>query len=290
MQKITPHLWFDKEAKEAGAFSASVIPNSRVKRTATLHETPSGSVDVVAIELAGQEFRLISAGPLFKFTPAVSFMVLCDTKDEVDSYWRQLSKGGSALMEIGTYPFSERYGWLQDRYGLSWQLMFASGHPIRQKIVPVLMFVGKNAGKAEEAMKFYTSLFPHSKIADVFRYEKGEAPGAEGMIKYGAFALDGENFAAMDSPPVHDFNFNEAVSFIVNCDTQREIDEYWSRMSADPKAEACGWLKDKYGLSWQIVPANMPWLTGDARDDRAMAALMQMKKLDMAALDRAYNA
>src|SRR5688572_21173752 len=110
MEKITPHLWFDKEAKEAGAFYASVFENSRIKNTTTLHNTPSGSVDIVTIELAGQEFTLLSAGPLFKFTPAISFLVACDTKEEVDALWSQLSRSGSPLMELGAYPFSERYG------------------------------------------------------------------------------------------------------------------------------------------------------------------------------------
>jgi predicted 3-demethylubiquinone-9 3-methyltransferase (glyoxalase superfamily) len=136
MQKITPHLWFDKEAKEAAAFYTSLFSNSAVKHTATLHNTPSGSVDLVSIELCGQEFKLMSAGPLFKFTPAISFLVACDTKKEVDALWRELSKGGSALMDLGEYPFSERYGWTADRYGLSWQVMFMGEREIKQKIHP----------------------------------------------------------------------------------------------------------------------------------------------------------
>src|SRR5687768_3411529 len=160
MEKITLHLWFDKEAKEAGAFYTSVFENSRIKNTTTLHDTPSGSVDIVTIELAGQEFTLLSAGPLFKFTPAISFLVTCETKDEVDALWNELSRGGTPLMELGAYPFSERYGWTQDRFGLSWQLYF--GQPVRQKITPVLMFTEQQSGKAEEAINFYTSVFHDS--------------------------------------------------------------------------------------------------------------------------------
>src|SRR5260370_33274855 len=117
-QTITPHLWFDKEAKEAAEFYTSIFENSKIKNTATLHNTPSGTVDLLTIELLGQEFRLINAGPLFKFTPAVSFLVACDTKEEVNALWNELSKGGSALMELGEYPFSERDGCEQNRYGL----------------------------------------------------------------------------------------------------------------------------------------------------------------------------
>src|SRR5205085_9258138 len=126
-EKITTHLWFDKEAKEAGAFYTSIFDNSRVLSTKTLRNTPSGDVDIVTVELAGQRFTLLSAGPLFKFNPSISFLVACSTKDEVDALWRELSKGGKALMEVGAYPFSERYGWIQDRFGLSWQLMYRGG-------------------------------------------------------------------------------------------------------------------------------------------------------------------
>jgi len=113
MQKIIPHLWFDKEALEAADFYVDVLPNSRVKNTNVLRNTPSGSVDIVSFELLGLEFQAISAGPLFKFNPSVSFHVTCKTKEEVDEIWKKLSDGGRVLMDLGAYPFSERYGWLQ---------------------------------------------------------------------------------------------------------------------------------------------------------------------------------
>ncbi len=113
MQKITPHLWFDKEAKEAADFYTSVFPNSKIKDTTTLHNTPSGTVDIVTIELLGQEFTLLSAGPLFKFNEAISFIVNCDTQEEIDTYWDKLS----------AVPEAEQCGWLKDKYGLSWQIV-----------------------------------------------------------------------------------------------------------------------------------------------------------------------
>ena len=123
MQKITPHLWFDKEAKEAAEFYASSFTNSKVTNVRTLHNTPSGDCDIVSFELSGRQFRAISAGPLFKFNPSISFHVKCKTKDEVEALWNKLSESGTALMELGAYPWSERYGWLQDKYGLSWQIV-----------------------------------------------------------------------------------------------------------------------------------------------------------------------
>ena len=293
MQRITPHLWFDKEAAEAADLYTSVFAKSRIKNKSVLHDTPSGSVELVAVELAGQDFRFISAGPFFKFNRSVSFLVACDNADEVDALWRPLSAGGSALMELGAYPFSRRYGWLQDRYGVSWQLMFAEGRPIRQKITPTLMFTGPQAGRAEEAVNFYTSIFDRSSIDHIMRYGSGDAPDREGTVRHAGFALDGYELAAMDSARAHDVAFNEAVSFIVNCETQREVDRYWSSLSADPKAEQCGWLKDKFGLSWQVVPTLMEeMLSSDdqAKIARVTQAFLKMKKFDIAALKAAGEA
>lgn len=271
MQKITPHLWFDKEAKEAAEFYTSIFKDTKIMNTTTLHNTPSGSVDVVTIELSGQEFTLISAGPLFKFNPSVSFLVACKTKEEVDALWEKLSEAGSALMELGEYPFSEKYGWVQDKYGLSWQVMFMGDRTIKQKITPTLMFVGKQCGKAEEAINFYASVFHNAKVGDILRYSKGEEPDKPGTIKHAAFILEGREFTAMDSAREHNFMFNEAISFMVHCHTQEEIDYYWRKLSADPGAEQCGWLKDKKKMA------------------RVIEAFLKMKKFDIAKLKEAYE-
>jgi predicted 3-demethylubiquinone-9 3-methyltransferase (glyoxalase superfamily) len=240
MQTITPHLWFDKEAKEAAELNTSIFKDSEIKNTATLRNTPSGTVDLLTIELLGQEFRRISAGPLFKFTPAVSFLVACDTKDEVDALWKELSKGRSALMELGKYPFSERYGWTQDRYGLSWQVMFMDDREIEQKITPTLMFVGERCGKAEEAINFYASVFHNAKVGHILRYGKNEEPDKAGTIKHAGIALEGKSFAVMDSARAHNFTFNEAISFMVHCNTQEEIDYFWSKLSAGLRQNSAG--------------------------------------------------
>jgi len=124
MQNITPHLWFDKEAKEAAEFYTSVFPKSKIKDTTTLQDTPSGTVDIVTIELLGQEFMLLSAGPLFKFNEAISFIVYCDTQEEIDYYWGKLS----------AVPEAEQCGWLKDKYGLSWQIVpTAMGDMLKDK-------------------------------------------------------------------------------------------------------------------------------------------------------------
>lgn len=291
-QKIVPHLWYDKEAVEAAELYASVFPGSKIKSKTVLSGTPSGTVEIVNAELSGHEFILMSAGPLFKFNPSVSFLVCCKDAKEVDRIWGKLSAGGKALMELGAYPFSQRYGWIQDRYGLSWQIMHMGERPVRQRIVPTMMFVGDVCGKAEEAMNLYASVFRKSEVGGILRYGEGEAPDKAGTIKHASFTLEGQEFAAMDSAHKHEFAFNEAISFLVNCDTQKEIDYYWGKLSADPKAEQCGWLKDKYGLSWQVNPPLLGKMIQD-KDPKKVArvtkAFLKMKKLDISALKRAYE-
>ncbi len=292
MQGITPHLWFDKEAVEAAEFYSATFPGSKVTNVTTLHDTPSGDCDVVSFELFRQPFQVISAGPLFKFTPAISFLVRCATPDEVDALWSKLSQGGNALMPLDSYPFSDRYGWTSDRYGLSWQVMHDTRGEIDQAVVPTLMFVGDVCGKAEEAANHYTSVFPESKVDHVMRYGEGEEPDQPGTVRHLYLSLDGYKLAAMDSAREHDFGFNEAISLMVGCETQDEIDYYWNELSAFPEAEQCGWLKDRFGVSWQVTPTVLDELMSSGTEDqiaRVTQAFLEMKKFDIAELRRAYE-
>jgi predicted 3-demethylubiquinone-9 3-methyltransferase (glyoxalase superfamily) len=299
MQKITPHLWFDKEAREAAEFYTSLFPNSNITNITTLHDTPSGDSDIVSFELAGQSFMGISAGPLFKFNPSVSFFLNFDpsrdpeARNNLDRIWERLSEGGTALMPLDKYPFSERFGWVQDKYGLSWQLILSDPEgEERPFIVPSLMFVGEVAGRAEEAMNHYLSVFKNSKPGAIARYGAGQEPDKEGTVMFADFMLEGQWFAAMDSAHEHHFAFNEAISFLVACDTQEEIDYFWERLSAVPDAEQCGWLKDKFGVSWQISPTALrAMLTNGTREqiDRVTQTFLPMKKFDVAELQKAYE-
>jgi predicted 3-demethylubiquinone-9 3-methyltransferase (glyoxalase superfamily) len=206
--------------------------------------------------------------------------------------WGKLSEGGSVMMPLGEYPFSPWYGWTQDRFGLSWQIMHKGKMKIRQKITPTLMFVGKRCGKAEEAINFYSSVFKHSNIEHLLRHGKGESPDKEGSVLHAGFTLEKQDFAAMDSAHDHKFSFNEAVSLVVNCKTHKEIDYYWDKLSADPEAEQCGWLKDKYGVSWQITPSDLAKMQkGDdkKRIARVTKAFLKMKKFDLVKIKKAYE-
>lgn len=299
MQNITPHLWYDKEAKEAAEFYCSLFTGSKIKNVTTLHNTPSGDCDIVSFQLSGQPFMAISAGPMFKFNPSISFILNFDpskdknAREKLDVVWEKLSQGGKALMPLDKYPFSERFGWIQDKYGLSWQLILSNPDgENRPFIVPSLMFVGPVCGKAEEATNFYLSVFDDSKRGNIIRYSKGMDPDEEGTIMFTDFAIENRWFAAMDSAHEHNFAFNEAISLIIKCDTQKEIDYYWDKLSAVPESEQCGWLKDKYGVSWQIVPSRMEEMmsTGTREQvDRLTQAFLPMKKLDIHRLQETFS-
>ena len=291
MQKITPFLWFDGQAEQAAKFYTGIFKSSRIESVSRYPEGspyPAGRVMTVEFRLAGQRFIALNGGPEFKFTPAVSFFVDCKTRAEIDGLWRKLSRGGTALMGLDKYPFSERFGWVQDKFGVSWQVNLAGR---AQTITPFLMFVGKQHGRAEEALKFYISLFKGSRIGKIVRYAAGEEEPA-GTVKRATFFLDGSQFMAMDSDRPHPFTFNEALSFVVNCATQKEIDYFWKKLSAGGKEVQCGWLKDKFGLSWQIVPEGVVELFDSkdpARAERVMKAMLGMVKLDIVKLKQAYR-
>lgn len=298
-QKIVPHLWYDKEAKEAAEFYTTIFPDSKITDVTTIHDTPSGDSDIVTFEIWGQKFMAISAGPHFKLNPSISCIVNFDPSREKDAgekineVWNKLFEGGTVLMPLDRYPFSERYGWIQDKYGLTWQLMLTNPEgEERPPLVPSLLFVGNNCGNTEEAVNFYLSVFKNAKQGLIARYPKGMEPDKEGTIMFTDFSLENQWFAAMDSAHEHKFSFNEAFSFIVYCDTQEEIDYYWEKLTAVPEAEQCGWLKDKFGISWQVVPTEMDEMMSTGTPEqlaRLTQAFLKMKKFNLEELRKAYK-
>lgn len=291
MTKIVPHLWYNDNAREAVEFYVSLFDRSRLVYSAIIEDTPSGDAEFLSFELAGQPFYAISAGPYFKLNPSVSLMVECSSADEVDKLYNALIEGGSVMMPLGEYPFSPRYVWLQDRFGLSWQLIQTEGLTA-QKITTTLLFSKDVCGKAEEAINFYAQVFGDSGVDSISYYAPGEAQSEKARVNFADFHLEGQSFYAMDHHSVGDFTFNEAFSLLVNCADQAEIDRLWEALSAVPQAEQCGWIKDKYGLSWQISPASMDEMYKNGSPEarrRVTPALMPMKKLDAAALERAFR-
>lgn len=295
MRRITSCLWYDGNAEDAARFYTSVFPDSKIDSTAPVTESvakaarlPEGSVLTVTFRLADHYFMGLNGGPEFKFTPANSFFVGCSSTDEIDELWKKLSEGGSVLMSLDKYPWAERYGWCQDKFGLTWQLILAES---KQKIAPSLLFVDDLSGKAEEAINFYTSQFENSEIVHIERYSAGE-PGNEGSVKFASYILDGQQFSAMDAPGKHGFTFSPAVSFMVNCKDQAEVDRLWGNLSDGGAEGQCGWLTDRFGISWQIVPAQFSKLMKSKdgrRIENMMKAMLAMTKLEMDKLQAAFD-
>ncbi|MEJ7911921.1 MAG: VOC family protein [Chitinophagaceae bacterium] len=269
---IYPCLWFDGKAKDAAAFYCSIFTDSKIKV-----DTPM----VVNFEIQGQKFMALNGGPQYRINPSISLFVICDSEAETDAVWNKFLDGGTVLMPLDKYEWSEKYGWVQDQFGMSWKISFGKFQDVAQKFTPALLFVGEQQGKAEEAVKFYTSVFSNSSITGIMRYQAGET-NIEGTVKHAQFTISQYVMMAMDSSLAHAFAFNEAVSLVVNCETQNEVDHYWNKLTEGGQEGRCGWLKDKFGVSWQIVPTVLGKLMSDpARAERVMKAFMQMKKFDI---------
>lgn len=293
-QKIVASLWFDGNAKEAIDFYVAAFPNSEIVLTsyypktaeqglADFQQNLTGDVLTVEFEVDGFRFTAINAGSEFKPNPSISFFVNFDpsrddaAREHLDELWNKLIDGGEALMPLDKYQFSERYGWVKDKYGLTWQLMLTNpqGEP-RPFIIPSLMFSGDNTNHAEEAMNFYAAVFKDSKVGMTAPYPQDTGPAKVGSLMFGEVMLENQWFTVMDSGVEQDFTFNEAVSLMIFCKDQTEIDYYWDKLSTVPEAEQCGWCKDKYGVSWQVVPENVEGLL---KKPGAFANMMRMKKL-----------
>lgn len=271
---IYPCLWFDGNAKQAAEFYCSIFNNSKITTDSPL---------VVNFELRGKKFMGLNGGPNFKFTPAISLFATATGVEAVDEIYNKLADGGEALMPLGKYDWSERYGWIKDKFGLTWQVMLDQA----EKIVPSFLFTGQQFGRGEEAINFYSKVFDNSAVSNLIQYPQGDANA--GKLLFSEFSLCNNNFIAMDGPGEHKYTFNEAVSLVVDCQNQGEIDYYWDKLTTDGGKEVqCGWLTDKFGISWQIIPANIGKIMMDPdRGPRAMQEVMKMIKIDLAILENA---
>jgi predicted 3-demethylubiquinone-9 3-methyltransferase (glyoxalase superfamily) len=270
-------LWFDDHARAAAEFYCTVFKNSTIDS-----ENPV----VVGFELNGTKVIALNGGPMFKINPSISLSVISGDMEEVNDIWDKLIEGGKAMMPIDKYPWSERYGWLQDRFGMTWQISIARDRNADQKITPCLLFVNKLFGKAEEAINFYSSIFEKSNVTTLIHYPKGDEN--EGKVMYSEFKLGNNELIAMDGPGDHKYNFNEAVSLVVDCNTQKEIDYFWDKLTEGGEESMCGWVKDKFGLSWQIVPAKIgTWMMDPEKGGRVMKEILKMRKLDILTLENA---
>ena len=308
MQKIVPNVWFNEKAVEAAEFYTKIFPSARYEiqsyyPSANLPDFQAafaGQPLTVTLHIGDMEFTLINAGDEFRPNAAISFMVNFDplffsaaadnaadsdeaalaARSALDAVWNALSEGGKVLMKLDEHDFSRRYGWVEDRYGVSWQLILTdpAGEP-RPFIIPAFMFGAAAQNTCRETVEHYLDVFPNSAWANIHTYPAPSGPVTRKHIMHSDFTLAGQWFVAMDSGTEQTESFTCGVSFEVKCVDQAEIDRFWEALSAVPEAEICGWLADSAGVSWQIVPANM----GELMEmPNAYQKLMTMKKIVIA--------
>jgi predicted 3-demethylubiquinone-9 3-methyltransferase (glyoxalase superfamily) len=298
MIPIKPHIWFDQEAKQAAEFYTSFMPDS-VINYANHFPMPGGECELVEFTIAGQPFLGLSAPHKLGINPSISFMINFDSSRDpdaikhIDEIWNKLTENGNIMMPLDSYPFSECYGWVADKHGVSWQLMLTkpTGEE-RPMIIPSLLFTPPVAGKANEAIDFYTSVFKDGKRGTTAPRPEDMGPDKAGTLMYADYYLDQTWLAAMDSAHNHGFNFTDALSLLIPCETQEEIDYYWEALAAGGEPGQCGWLKDKYGVSWQVASTVMFEAMKNGSPEqiaRITQAFMTMKKVDIAALQQAYD-
>ena len=272
-KQITPCLWFNNQVKEAAALYCSIFSKSKIT---------SQSPIVTEIEVSGQKFILIDGGPVYQPNASISFSYTCENEQELEIIWNAFTREGSIMMPLGKYPWSEKYGWITDKFGISWQLALAEISEIGQKIIPCLMFTGKQYGRVDEAIEHYASIFKNVSVGTIRRYGANELPDSEGKVKHVQIAVDGQKFTLMESAAEHKFTFTEGVSLTVYCETQQEIDYYWEKLTESGKESMCGWLKDKFGVSWQIIPSMLGKIMSDpSKAGKAAQAFMSMRKLNI---------
>ncbi len=275
---IYPCLWFDGNAKEAAELYCNAFEDAALKIC-----TPM----VVTFYIKGRQFMGLNGGPSFRPNPSISFFNICKTADELDRAWSLLSEEGKVMMPLDSYPWSSRYGWVEDKYGVSWQLTLGLLESDQADVFPALMFTGEQNGKASRAIDFYTTLFKNSAVDFVAKYEAGEHD-TEGNIKHAQFSINGSRMSAMDSTGPHNFGFNEGVSLVINCETQEEIDFYWVNLSEGGQEGKCGWCQDVYGVWWQVVPSILGSLMSDPeKAPKVTEAFMKMTRFDIEALRKA---
>jgi len=275
---VYPCLWFDdqaNQAKEAVSLYCSVFKNSRI-----ISESPI----VVTFELNGKKHMALNGGPMFPITPSISLFATCDSVEETNRIWDELAKEGNVLIPIGTYPWSERYGWLKDRFGMTWQISSSGAKDGNLRIIPSLLFTDEKFGKAAEAVSFYLGIFENTSLNEMQKYPDGDVNA--GKTLYSEFSLNTAEFIAMDGPGEHHFDFSEGVSLVIECEDQQEIDHYWEKLTAGGEESMCGWLKDKFGVSWQVFPGILNQLMSNPeKAGRVFESFKNMRKFEIDKLD-----
>lgn len=268
---LYPCLWFDNNSRDAADFYVSAFPSSKI-----LDSNPL----VTTFELIGTKFMALNGGPMYKMTPAFSFSVYHENEMETRRLYNLLSKHGNILIPLDKYDWSPLYAWVEDKFGVSWQLD-ANSSGQKEKIIPTLLFVNQKNTMVKDAVEYYKNIFPGSDTI----FEAPFPPGTgmpEGSLLFARFRLNENVINIMCSTEYHDYDFTPGNSIVIECETQEEIDFYWEKLGKDGLYSMCGWLEDKYGVSWQIIPSVLPGLMMDPEKAGKVAqAFMKMQKLEI---------
>ena len=277
-------LWFNQTAKNAVNFYKNTFGDLEIEHTeyytkagSEIHQQSEGTVMTISFKLWNQDFIALNGNSMFKHSPSFSNFVYVKSTADLDKIWNQLTVDGTIRMPLNEYPWSKKYGWVADQYGVEWQLMLSEGE---NKIVPAILFVDSLYGKGQQALDFYLKSFPVSKlIAKEITDEH---------ILFSQFKLYNQEFILMEGAGAHGHVFSESYSIVLNCETQAEIDQFWTQLTMNGGQKGpCGWLKDSFGISWQVVPKDLSlWLkeAPQNKKEKLLAKLMDMEKLNIAEL------
>lgn len=285
--KFAPCLWVDNQVEEMTVLYTKVFENGKPLKTLYFLEDAHGKIgDILtqSVQLANQEFILLNGGPEFKATPSISYMVTCTSETQLQVLWQELSEGGKLLMNLAIYPGVGQFGWLEDRFGISWQFSLDQSSS-SQKITPCFMFSGEQYGNASRAVAEWIEVFQSGEILEHYSNE-------DSTTKLAKFTLHQQEFMAMDSAVDHDFTFSLANSFYVYCENQKEIDRLWTAITSKGTEMPCGWMGDRFGVAWQTVTRDMDTMLDRKNLTKALAvtqAVYGMMKIDSEELRRIYN-
>lgn len=266
-EKITPCLWFNGGAEDAAMLYCSMFDNAKVV---------ARSPYVVELDINGQRLTLLEGGPKYKPNASISLYCHVETEKEVNRIWNSLVKEGTVLVKLDKYPWSALYGFVTDKYGVAWQVGMGKFSDVGQQVTPCLMFTGKQCGRAEEALNFYAAVFKEAKTDGILYNDT-----IKKQVDHAQFSLLGQKFMVMDSGDSV-YPFTEGVSLTIHCDNQEEIDYYWTRLTESGAESMCGWLRDRFGVSWQVVPTILDDIMKDpVKAGKAAKAFMAMRKLEI---------
>lgn len=274
LNKMYPCLWFPDKKTEAVHFYLNTFRNSEL-----LGESPLAST----FTIMGTKCMILEGGPKYQVNPAVSYFIYTGDFGEAERIYNILKEDGKKLMPLQAYDWSPKYAWIEDKYGVNWQI---DGEEIRsqQKLVPCFLFANEKKLLVREAVQHYTGIFDNSRILLESPFTS-HAEMPDGTLLFSQFIIEGFIINAMSSLLTHDFAFGPGNSIVIPCDTQEEIDYYWEKLGDGGHYDMCGWLTDKFGLSWQIIPAELPALMADDKKrDRVVEAFLQMQKFDLQSL------